>query len=451
VYLSVIIIYGSELERYNRWYYTSTMAKYRTRITPAITSLSQVLSYYSDLVVMALSLSFISSSTKSTCKGVWGFRIHPTPYGSSLSYSIPFYSSSKINNNYRRFYDTRNTHTGPEWTKRQQQLLLLLQRQRFPHGLWMASTSSSRTTATSSSSSSSSSDAASEEEEAGQGMGEKEQLLQGGTEFKYPHAAIEKKWQNYWEEHNTFETPIRTPTTTTTTSNSRSRPKKYVLDMFPYPSGAGLHVGHPLGYTASDVMARYYRMKGFDVLHPMGWDSFGLPAEQFAIQTGTPPAVTTKKNIETFQRQMKTLGFSYDWQKELATTDETYYRWTQWIFLQLFQRGLASQDYVAVNWCPALGTVLANEEIINGLSERGNHPVQRIPLRQWVLKITEYADILEEGLNGLDWPTGTMVAQRQWIGKSVGCIIDFPLEGNTHKVRTTTTNIYIYIYIYIQS
>ena len=263
---------------------------------------------------------------------------------------------------------------------------------------------------------------------------QQQQQQQQQQNDKYPHAAVEAKWQAYWKHHNTFATPIR--------SSSSSKPKKYVLDMFPYPSGAGLHVGHPLGYTASDVMARYYRMKGYDVLHPMGWDSFGLPAEQFAIQTGTPPSVTTKKNIETFMRQMKTLGFSYDWQKELATTDETYYKWTQWIFLQLFHKGLAAQDYVAVNWCPALGTVLANEEIIDGLSERGNHPVQRIPLRQWILKITQYADVLEEGLNGLDWPTGTMVAQRQWIGKSEGCTIDFALEQNKevlHKVARFCT------------
>ena len=205
--------------------------------------------------------------------------------------------------------------------------------------------------------------------------------------------------------------------------------------MFPYPSGTGLHVGHPEGYTASDVMARYYRMKGYDVLHPMGWDSFGLPAEQFAIQTGTPPDSTTKRNIATFKRQLQMLGFSYDWNKELATTDEQYYKWTQWIFLQLFKKGLAEQDSVSVNWCPALGTVLANEEVIGGLSERGGHPVQRVPLRQWVLKITEYADVLEEGLDGLDWPAGTMQAQRQWIGKSGGCTIDFEVQG-TEDVRT---------------
>ena len=178
-------------------------------------------------------------------------------------------------------------------------------------------------------------------------------------------------------------------------------------------------------------MARYYRMKGYDVLHPMGWDSFGLPAEQFAINTGAQPAETTAKNIANFKRQLKMLGFSYDWNKEVATTDVDYVKWTQWIFLQLFNKGLAQQSSVSVNWCPALGTVLANEEVINGLSERGDHPVERLPLRQWVLKITEYADRLEEGLEGLDWPSGTMTAQKQWIGKSEGCNIDFVVDAES--------------------
>ena len=176
-------------------------------------------------------------------------------------------------------------------------------------------------------------------------------------------------------------------------------------------------------------MARYWRMTGHDVLHPIGWDAFGLPAEQFAINTGTRPEVTTIKNIDNFRRQLRMLGFSYDWDRELATTDVGYVRWTQWIFLQLFGAGLANQSTVSVNWCPALGTVLANEEVINGLSERGDHPVVRLPLRQWVLKITKYADRLQGGLDGLDWPSGTMVAQEQWIGKSVGTEIDFGLEG----------------------
>jgi len=247
----------------------------------------------------------------------------------------------------------------------------------------------------------------------------------------YPFADIEPKWQAYWEENQTFKTPER----------DTSKPKKYVLDMFPYPSGTGLHVGHPEGYTASDVMARYWRMTGHDVLHPIGWDSFGLPAEQFAIQTGTQPAETTKNNIANFKRQLKMLGFSYDWERELATTDTAYVKWTQWIFLQLYKKGLAEQSEVAVNWCPALGTVLANEEVINGLSERGDHPVQRLPLRQWILKITKYADRLEAGLDGLNWPAGTMSSQKQWIGKSVGCEIVFDVEGSDDEsvVKVFTT------------
>ncbi|KAL3922740.1 MAG: hypothetical protein SGILL_002043 [Bacillariaceae sp.] len=246
----------------------------------------------------------------------------------------------------------------------------------------------------------------------------------------YPFAEVEPKWQAFWEENQTFKTPER----------DVSRPKKYVLDMFPYPSGAGLHVGHPEGYTASDVMARYWRMTGHDVLHPIGWDSFGLPAEQFAVQTGAQPADTTKKNIANFKRQLKMLGFSYDWDRELATTDVNYVKWTQWIFLQLYKKGLAEQSEVSVNWCPALGTVLANEEVINGKSERGDHPVMRLPLRQWLLKITAYADRLEAGLDGLDWPSGTLTAQQQWIGKSTGCEIVFDVEGSDDlcvKVFTT--------------
>jgi len=235
---------------------------------------------------------------------------------------------------------------------------------------------------------------------------------------QYPFQQIEKKWQTYWEEEETFKTPVRNGAGTL-------KPKKYVLDMFPYPSGAGLHVGHPEGYTASDAMARYYRMTGHDVLHPMGWDSFGLPAEQYAIQTGTHPAVTTNKNIDNFRRQLKSLGFSYDWDLEVATTDTDYMKWTQWIFLQIFKKKLAVQSKVLVNWCPKLGTVLANEEVIDGLSERGDHPVERLPLRQWTLMITKYADRLEQGLEGLDWPSGTMSAQKSWIGRSVGCTMDF--------------------------
>jgi leucyl-tRNA synthetase len=209
--------------------------------------------------------------------------------------------------------------------------------------------------------------------------------------------------------------------------------------MFPYPSGAGLHVGHPEGYTATDIMSRYYRMKDYDVLHPMGWDAFGLPAEQFAMKTGTHPAVTTYKNIATFKRQLKSLGFSYDWTRELSTTDEDYYKWTQWLFLQLYKAGLAAQSEVSVNWCPMLGTTLANEEIINGLSERGDHPVVRKPLRQWVFKITQYADKLEEDLKLCNWPEGTLTAQKGWIGRSVGASITFNLAGLSDTVSVFTT------------
>src|ERR671930_15986 len=190
--------------------------------------------------------------------------------------------------------------------------------------------------------------------------------------------------------------------------------------MFPYPSGAGLHVGHPEGYTATDILSRYKRMRGFNVLHPMGWDAFGLPAEQYAVRTGVHPARTTAENIATFRRQMKRLGLSYDWEREVNTTDPDYYRWTQWIFLKLFERGLAYVAEVPVNWCPALGTVLADEEVIDGKSERGGHPVIRKPMRQWVLKITAYAERLLNDLESLDWPEAIKEQQRNWIGKSVG-------------------------------
>src|SRR5512144_1568832 len=211
----------------------------------------------------------------------------------------------------------------------------------------------------------------------------------------YDHLEIEARWQRYWDEHGTFRAMRRS-----------GRPKRYVLDMFPYPSGVGLHVGHPEGYTATDIMARAWRMRGYDVLHPMGWDAFGLPAEQHAIETGQHPAGTTAHNIATFKRQLKMLGFSYDWSRELDNTDPGYVRWTQWIFLQLFRRGLAYQATVPVNWCPALGTVLANEEVVDGKSERGGHPVYRTPLRQWMLKITAYADRLAEDRALVDWPEG---------------------------------------------
>lgn len=226
---------------------------------------------------------------------------------------------------------------------------------------------------------------------------------------RYNPAEIEPKWQNYWVSKKTFKVEV-----------DRSKPKYYILDMFPYPSGAGLHVGHPEGYTATDILARYKRMRGFNVLHPMGWDAFGLPAEQYALETGTHPAVTTKKNIDVFRRQIQALGFSYDWDREVATCDADYYRWTQWIFAQLYKKGLAYMDSVPVNWCPALGTVLANEEVIDGKSERGGHDVIKKPMRQWVLKITEYADRLLAGLDSLDWPESVKEMQRNWIGRSEG-------------------------------
>ena len=231
---------------------------------------------------------------------------------------------------------------------------------------------------------------------------------------EYNYTEIEKKWQKFWLEHKTFKT-----------ENGVGKPKFYCLDMFPYPSGAGLHVGHPEGYTATDILCRYKRMKGFNVLHPMGWDAFGLPAEQYAVETGTHPAVTTKKNVDRFREQIRSLGFSYDWDREVNTTDPKYYKWTQWIFEQLYKKGLAYVAEVPVNWCPALGTVLANEEVIDGRSERGNHPVIRRPMRQWMLKITEYAERLLNGLDTLDWPEGIKEMQRNWIGKSTGALVDF--------------------------
>ena len=221
-----------------------------------------------------------------------------------------------------------------------------------------------------------------------------------------------------------------------------SKPKYYVLDMFPYPSGAGLHVGHPEGYTATDILARYKRMRGYNVMHPMGWDAFGLPAEQYALQTGTHPAETTAKNVDRFREQLKSLGFSYDWQRELSTTDAKYYKWTQWIFLQLFNKGLAYQAEIPVNWCPALGTVLANEEVIDGLSERGGHPVVRRPMRQWILKITAYADRLLEDLDELDWPESIKEMQRNWIGRSEGAQLAFKTttaDGEEAELDVYTT------------
>ncbi len=234
----------------------------------------------------------------------------------------------------------------------------------------------------------------------------------------YDPKAIEPKWQAYWLENETFRAEI-----------DLAKPKYYVLDMFPYPSGDGLHVGHPEGYTATDIVARYKRMQGFNVLHPMGWDAFGLPAEQYAIKTGTHPRVTTKRNIDRFRAQVRSLGFSFDWSREVDTTDPDYFRWTQWIFCKLYERGLAYRAEVPVNWCPALGTVLANEEVINGVSEVGGHPVERRPMLQWMLRITDYADRLLEDLEGLDWPESIKKMQREWIGRSEGARIRFTVEG----------------------
>ncbi len=234
---------------------------------------------------------------------------------------------------------------------------------------------------------------------------------------QYHHKNVEKKWQQFWESNKTFKVEI-----------DHSKPKYYVLDMFPYPSGAGLHVGHVLGYTATDIIARFKRMVGFNVLHPMGWDSFGLPAEQYAIRTGTHPKETTKLNIDTFREQLKSLGFSYDWDREIATSDATYYKWTQWIFSKLYEKGLAYEAELPVNFCPALGTVLANEEVDDGRAKEGGHIVIRMPLRQWVLKITEYADRLLEDLDLVDWPESVKLLQKNWIGRSEGCTIHFPLQ-----------------------
>jgi len=277
----------------------------------------------------------------------------------------------------------------------------------------------------------------------------------------YNFNEIEKKWQNFWQDNKTFKA-----------DDDSDKPKYYVLDMFPYPSGQGLHVGHPEGYTASDIVARYKRMKGFNVLHPIGWDAFGLPAEQYAIQTGTHPAETTKNNIDNMRKQIKSLGFSYDWDREINTTDPKYFKWTQWIFLKFFNsyfdeeqqkarpidelvipEGLSDQEKaeyiddnrlayeaeVAVNWCPELGTVLANEEVINGLSERGDHPVIRKPMRQWMLRITKYSERLLDGLDEVDWTDSIKKLQHDWIGKSTGAEVDFALDGFDEKIRVFTT------------
>lgn len=233
----------------------------------------------------------------------------------------------------------------------------------------------------------------------------------------YRPEKFEKKWQDAWDSKRVFATEQKS-----------TKPKYYILDMFPYPSSTGLHVGHPEGYTATDILARYKRTKGFNVLHPMGWDAFGLPAEQFALKTGVHPAVTTQDAIENFRRQLKSIGFSFDWSREISTASPDYYKWTQKIFLELFNRGLAYRKEVAVNWCPALKTVLANEEVVDGKSERGGHPVQRRPMMQWMLKITAYAERLLKDLDGLDWPESTKELQRHWIGKSEGLEFSFSLD-----------------------
>ncbi|MFD2446483.1 leucine--tRNA ligase [Bacillus sp. CGMCC 1.16607] len=246
--------------------------------------------------------------------------------------------------------------------------------------------------------------------------------------MSFNHQQIEKKWQQYWEENKTFKT-----------SEEKGKRKFYALDMFPYPSGSGLHVGHPEGYTATDILSRMKRMQGYNVLHPMGWDAFGLPAEQYAIDTGNDPAEFTEININTFRRQIKSLGFSYDWDREINTTDPGYYKWTQWIFLKLYEKGLAYIDEVAVNWCPALGTVLANEEVIDGKSERGGHPVERRPMKQWMLKITAYADRLIDDLEELDWPESLKDMQRNWIGRSEGAEVTFEIDGHNESFTVFTT------------
>ncbi len=245
--------------------------------------------------------------------------------------------------------------------------------------------------------------------------------------MKYDHKRIETKWQNSWLKNRTFKA-----------DNDYTKPKYYVLDMFPYPSGSGLHVGHVEGYTATDIVARYKRANGFNVLHPMGWDSFGLPAEQYAIRTGTHPAISTKNNIDTFRRQLRSLGFSYDWDREIATSDPEYYKWTQWIFTKLYQMGLAYEAEMLVNYCPALGTVLANEEVESGKSKEGGHAIERRPLRQWILKITHYAERLIDDLNLIDWPESLKKLQINWIGKSIGAYVDFK-ECSTGNILTVFT------------
>ena len=247
--------------------------------------------------------------------------------------------------------------------------------------------------------------------------------------MSYNFKEIEKKWQKYWDENKTFYTDVW----------DFSKPKYYALDMFPYPSGQGLHVGHPEGYTATDIMSRMKRMQGFNVLHPMGWDAFGLPAEQYAIKTGNHPATFTMENIATFKRQLKMLGFSFDWDKEISTCDPNFYKWTQWIFKQLYKEGLAKLIEMPVNWCEGLGCVLSNDEVINGKSERGGFPVIRKNMKQWVMDIPKYAEILLDGLDDIDWPESTKEIQRNWIGKSVGAEVIFKVSDSDYTFTVFTT------------
>ena len=235
----------------------------------------------------------------------------------------------------------------------------------------------------------------------------------------YNHAAVEKKWQEYWEKNETFKTDIR----------DFSKPKYYALDMFPYPSGVGLHAGHPEGYTATDIMSRMKRMQGYNVLHPMGYDSFGLPAEQYAVKTGNHPNGFTQENIKTFSKQLKELGFDYDWSRMVATSDPKFYKWTQWIFKQLYLDGYAKYIDMPVNWCEELGTVLSNDEVVDGKSERGGYPVVRKNMKQWVIDQPAFAEKLLEGLEEIDWPASTKEIQRNWIGKSEGVEVDFKIVG----------------------
>ena len=252
------------------------------------------------------------------------------------------------------------------------------------------------------------------------------------AQYAYEPAVIEEKWQGVWKEQQAFRTP-------TDVEELRTKPKYYVLDMFPYPSGAGLHVGHPEGYTATDVVARIQRMLGFNVLHPMGWDAFGLPAERAAVREGTHPAIITRRNIDNFRRQIQRLGFSYDWDREVSTADPDYFRWTQWIFLKLYERDLAYMAEVPVNWCPALGTVLANEEVKDGCYVETGDPVERRLMRQWMLKITEYAQRLLDDLEQLDWPEYVKEMQRNWIGRSEGADVHFEIADRDLSFTVFTT------------